>query len=64
MPKIDVSVGELLDKITILKIKQEYITDQTRLQHINHELYKLQRTIYEDHIVYSISLYAQSSVIT
>lgn len=36
--KIDISVGELLDKITILEIKQERISDAEKLKNINNEL--------------------------
>ena len=38
---IPVSVGELVDKITILKIKQQYITDVNKLKNINRELLNL-----------------------
>ena len=34
---IEVSVGELLDKISILEIKQEKIKDSEKLQYINNE---------------------------
>ena len=37
MPKVEVSVGELIDKITILEIKQERIEDEVKLVHINTE---------------------------
>ena len=50
MPKIEVSVGELIDKITILEIKQERITDQTKLSHVNAELGILRATIEQDNI--------------
>lgn len=33
-----ISVGELLDKITILEIKSEKIKDEGKLKNINHEL--------------------------
>jgi len=33
-----VSVGELIDKITILEIKAEKIKDENKLKHINYEL--------------------------
>lgn len=33
-----ISVGELLDKITILEIKSEKIKDEDKLKNINHEL--------------------------
>ena len=38
---IPVSVGELIDKITILKIKQQYMTDINKLKNINRELTEL-----------------------
>ena len=34
---VEVSVGELLDKISILEIKQEKIKDLTKLKYINEE---------------------------
>ena len=37
-----VSVGELIDKITILKIKQHKATDKQKLTNINHELKELE----------------------
>lgn len=36
-----ISVGELIDKITILQIKQERIQDVYKLQNINNELVQL-----------------------
>ena len=42
-PLVPTSVGELIDKITILKIKQEKITDQLKLDNINRELKELER---------------------
>ena len=38
-----VSVGELIDKITILEIKAEKIKDENKLKHINYELQLLNR---------------------
>ena len=38
------SVGELLDKITILEIKSEKITDEAKLKNINYELELLTKT--------------------
>ena len=38
MVSIEVSVGELFDKITILKIKQKKLTDQDQLSNIGKEL--------------------------
>ena len=34
----EISAGELIDKITILEIKKEKITNQEKLSHINKEL--------------------------
>ena len=41
-PLVPTSVGELLDKISILKIKQEKITDPNKLENINRELAELE----------------------
>ena len=35
--KIDVSIGEVLDKISILKIKLIHITDPVKIDHCQHE---------------------------
>jgi len=40
---IPVSPGELLDKISILLLKQEHMTDATQLNHVRHELALLQQ---------------------
>jgi hypothetical protein len=37
MMKIDISVGELVDKLTILSIKLGNITDEEKLKNIRHE---------------------------
>lgn len=36
--EIPVSVGELIDKVTILEIKLEFATDQSKIDNINKEL--------------------------
>lgn len=41
---ISISPGELLDKITILRIKQTRITDPNKLKNIHHELRVLAKT--------------------
>lgn len=38
MPQIEISIGELLDKITILQIKKDNIKDTEKLKHINKEI--------------------------
>ncbi len=43
--KADISIGELIDKITILEIKQERISDSDKLNNIRTEL-KLLNSIY------------------
>lgn len=45
-PYIPVSVGELFDKYTILQIKLSKINDQSKLEHIQTELFYLQKQIY------------------
>lgn len=40
-----VSLGELIDKISILQIKQKKIMDKIKLQHINEELSLLEETL-------------------
>ncbi len=40
--QIDISVGELLDKITILQIKQERMNDAEKLENVKKELHVLQ----------------------
>ncbi len=42
--KVEISVGELLDKITILEIKSERIKDPSKLANIKTELETLRRT--------------------
>lgn len=41
--KIDVSVSELIDKITILELKQQNIKDKNKLKNICYELNKLNK---------------------
>ena len=47
MIEIPVSIGEVIDKITILKIKQKNITDISKLKNINHELDLLNEKIFD-----------------
>ena len=44
-----VSPGELVDKITILEIKKEFIVDSNKLKNINYE-YNLLMKIYNDDV--------------
>lgn len=41
---VPVSFGELLDKIAILQIKSERMTDEAKLANVRHELAALERT--------------------
>lgn len=52
---IEVSIGELIDKITILEIKSERITNPEKLFHIHNELTSLKNT-YEQTITPSKEL--------
>jgi len=40
----EISVGEFLDKVTILEIKSERIADPAKLKNVHHELETLRRT--------------------
>lgn len=40
----EISVGEFLDKVTILEIKSERMTDPNQLRNVRHELDVLRRT--------------------
>ncbi|PJA75977.1 hypothetical protein CO151_04305 [bacterium CG_4_9_14_3_um_filter_65_15] len=42
--KVEISVGELLDKITILEIKSERVADEAKLANIRTELETLRHT--------------------
>ena len=42
--KVDVSFGEFLDKLTILQIKSERISDPAKLKNINNELTLLKQS--------------------
>jgi hypothetical protein len=44
--KVEVSVGEFLDKLTILEIKSARIQDSNKLKSINHELGVLRQAWY------------------
>jgi len=46
---VPISPGELVDKITILEIKKEFITEDSKLKNINHE-YNLLMQIYLDKV--------------
>jgi hypothetical protein len=48
--KIEVSVGEVIDKITILEIKESRIKDENKLKHIKHELQILKDTLLDSGI--------------
>lgn len=45
---IEVGAGELIDKITILKIKARNISDPAKLRNVNHELEVLNRACAEN----------------
>jgi len=45
--QVKVSLGELVDKLTILAIKSEKITDPEKLKHVKREFDELKRTLDE-----------------
>ena len=54
--KIEVSIGEVVDKITILQIKKEKIVDVLKLEHIQKELVVLENTVAESKIAVPLNL--------
>ena len=48
--KIEVSIGEVVDKITILEIKKENIDNKTKLVYINEELAILKSSLKKENI--------------
>jgi len=46
--KIEVSVGEIVDKLSILKIKSDNITDLDKLKNINKEYEYLYTIVFDD----------------
>ena len=50
MPKIEVSIGEVIDKVTILQIKQNNVKDKVKLKYIGEELWTLLEALESDDI--------------
>ena len=53
--KIEVSIGEVVDKITILQIKKEKISDKLKLEHVEKELTILESTLKNSKVLTSSS---------
>lgn len=51
MIEIYVSIGEILDRISILKIKKEKILDKNKLEKINIELNELEKKVVYDNFL-------------
>lgn len=49
--KVDISLGELVDKITILEIKTNKINSSIKLENINKELTSLKKTLAELNLI-------------
>jgi peptidoglycan hydrolase CwlO-like protein len=54
--KINVSIGELFDKVSILKIKQHKIKDTEKLGQINKEL-DLLKSLFEEYYIHTKELF-------
>ena len=50
--KVNVSIGELLDKVSILEIKKKKIKDKDKLKEINNELKELKPFLKREHKIY------------
>jgi len=48
--KIEVSIGEVVDKITILQIKEKNIKDEAKLTYIRQELEELQNALQDENV--------------
>ncbi len=48
--KVEVSIGEIFDKVSILQIKKERILDKVKLGFVNSELDYLQKCLFEENI--------------
>ena len=57
-----ISLGELVDKISILKIKKKNISDSSKLDHVNKELKFLQNTLNESIKENEISSYLENLI--
>lgn len=63
--KIEVSIGEAIDKYSILKIKSDKIKDELKLKNINNELNELNECISyinKDLFLYNILIYVNSEI--
>lgn len=56
---VDVAIGEIFDKITILDIKLERITDSDRLRYIVKEKQVLEQALSDETVVMEASLYEE-----
>ena len=54
--KIEVSIGEVIDKITILQIKKEKILDTLKVEHVEKELLVLENTLKESEVDVPVEL--------
>ena len=59
--KVPVSVGELIDKITILEIKSQRIADPDKLANVRKELAHLSRTWEESPLADACLLYTSDA---
>lgn len=48
--KIEVSIGEVVDKITILQIKEKNIKDEVKLTYVRQELEELQNALQDENV--------------
>ena len=57
--KIEVSIGEVFDKVSILEIKKGKITDKAKLTYVASELEIIRKTLKDHGIVIPDSLYSK-----
>ena len=67
--KIEVSIGEIVDKLSILQIKKDNITDEVKLENINKEYVYLHEIVFSQliinsHLKFSIPYFLMAAFIS
>ena len=57
-----ISIGELIDKISILEIKQKKILSPIKLIEIEKEIHEINNNIFKDHFYYSVLVYINERI--
>ena len=55
--KIEISIGEIVDKLSILQIKKDNVIDDTKLQNIVNEFNYLEQIVFDELKIEKIDFY-------